>query len=126
MFTPSETKKCLFCSKPVRGRADKKFCHDACRSSYNNQEKAKTNNSSHIRYINNTLFKNRRILEEMLPADEDVAKANQDKLMQKGYVFKYHTHIYTNQKGQVYYYCYDYGFLPLENNRYLIVRRKDE
>jgi hypothetical protein len=125
MYTPSETKKCLFCSKLVRGRADKKFCHDACRNSYNNQLKAKTNYSNYVRSINNTLSKNRRILEAMLSDNEEIAKANQDILVQKGYVFKYHTHTHTNQKGNVYYYCYDYGYLRLENNRYLIVRRKE-
>ena len=125
MTTSAETKKCLFCNKLLRGRADKKFCDDACRNSYNNQQKAKTNYSNYIRNINNTLLKNRRILEDILPANEETAKASQDKLIQKGYIFKYHTHTYTNQKGNVYYYCYDYGYLPLENNWYLIVRRKE-
>ena len=46
-------------------------------------------------------------------------------LIQKGYVFKYHTHTYTNHKGSIYYYCFDYGYLPLENNWFLVVRRKE-
>jgi hypothetical protein len=125
MYTSTEIKKCLFCDKPVRGRTDKKFCHDACRNSYNNQQKAKANYSGYIRNINNTLLKNRKILEGILPANEETAKASQDKLVQKGYVFKYHTHSYTNHRGNAYYYCYDYGYLPLENNWYLIVRRKE-
>jgi predicted nucleic acid-binding Zn ribbon protein len=121
----SEIKKCLFCTKPLRGRADKKFCDDACRNSHNNQQKAKSNYSNYVRNINNTLFKNRRILEQILPANEEITRASQEKLVQKGYVFKYHTHTYTNHKGNIYYYCFDYGYLPLQNNRYLIVRRKE-
>ena len=121
----SETKKCLFCAKLLRGRADKKFCDDACRNSHNNQQKAKSNYSNYVRNINNTLFKNRRILEQILPANEEITRASQEKLVQNGYVFKYHTHTYTNHKGNIYYYCFDYGYLPLQNNRYLIVRRKE-
>jgi hypothetical protein len=120
----SETKNCLFCSKILRGRADKKFCDDACRNSYNNQQKAKSSYSGYIRSINNALIKNRRILENELPDDKETITSNEDKLVQKGFAFKYHTHTYTNQKGNVYYYCYDYGYLPLDNNRYLIVRGK--
>jgi predicted nucleic acid-binding Zn ribbon protein len=126
MTTSPQTKKCLFCNKPLRGRTDKKFCDDACRNSYNNQQKAKSNYSSYIRNINNTLLKNRRILEHILPAEEETVKTNGDKLLQKGFVFKYHTHTYTNQKGNIYYYSYDYGYLPLENNWYLVVRRKEQ
>jgi len=124
---PAEEKKlCLACGKPVKGRADKKFCDDYCRNAYNNNVKAKTNYSTYIRNTNNTLLKNRRILEELLPPAEEMAKAHHDKMLQKGFVFKYHTHTYTNKKGNVYFFCYDYGYLPLENNWYLIVRRKEE
>jgi hypothetical protein len=126
MTASPETKKCLFCNKPLRGRTDKKFCADACRNSYNNLQKAKSSYSSYIRNINNTLLKNRRILESLLPADKKTANANEDKLLQKGFVFKYHTHTYTTQEGNIYYYCYDYGYLPLENKWYMVVRRKEQ
>ena len=79
-----------------------------------------------MRNINNALGKNRRILEELLPDAEETAKANKEKLLQKGFLFKYVTHLYTNKKGNTYYFCYDYGYLPLENDWYLIVRRKEE
>ena len=32
-----EPKPCLSCSKPVKGRTDKKFCDDYCRNSYHNR-----------------------------------------------------------------------------------------
>jgi hypothetical protein len=36
MLRQKETKTCLFCEKPVKGRSDKKFCDDYCRAAYNN------------------------------------------------------------------------------------------
>jgi hypothetical protein len=121
-----ETNKCLACNKPLRGRIDKKFCDDACRNGYNNQIKAKTNHSGYIRSINNSLLKNRRVLSKLIPTNEETSKVHQDKLSQLGFIFKYHTHTYANKKGNIYYFIYDYGYLPLENNWYLVVKRKEE
>jgi len=115
---------CLNCSKQIRGRSDKKFCDDSCRNIYNNRLKGSSNNM--IRNINYALSKNRRIMESLLPIAEETSKANKEKLLRLGFQFKYLTHIYVTRTGKTYYYCYDHGYLPLENNWYLIVRRKEE
>lgn len=115
---------CLYCGKPVKGRTDKKFCNDYCRNNYNNQLKSTTTNL--VRNINNALGKNRRILESLLAEGEDMSKANEARLIELGFQFKYITHLYTNKKGNTYYFCYDMGYLPLENGWYLIVKRKEE
>jgi transcriptional accessory protein Tex/SPT6 len=120
----NKLKTCLTCGKSLKGRSDKKFCDDYCRNNYNNQIKAESNN--HIRNINNALRKNRRILAELLPDAEEMAKATYEKMMQQGFQFKYITHTYTNKKGNTYFFCYEYGYLPLENNWYLLVRRREE
>jgi predicted nucleic acid-binding Zn ribbon protein len=117
------TRQCLSCGKTVKGRADKKFCDDYCRNNYNNELKSDSNN--YVRNINNTLRKNRRILEELLPEKEEMVKTTKDKLLQMGFVLKHFTHLYTTKTGKVYYYCYEYGYLPLENDWYLLVRRKE-
>jgi len=115
---------CLNCGKPLKGRSDKKFCDDSCRNNYNNQLKSIVNNQ--MRNINNVIGKNRRILESLLPETEETGKANKEKLLRLGFQFKYITDLYTTKTGKTYYYCYDYGYLPLENDWYLIVRRKEE
>lgn len=115
---------CLNCNKPVKGRSDKKFCDDSCRNNYNNKLKGSSNNL--VRNVNNALSKNRRIMERLLPTGEEISKANKEKLLALGFQFKYITHVYITKTGKTYYYCYDYGYLPLENNWYLIVRRKEE
>ena len=124
MLKQIETKTCLLCEKPLKGRSDKKFCDDYCRAAYNNDLKSAANNN--IRNVNNALGKNRRILEGLLPDGEQMVKANRDKLLHLGFQFKYMTHTYTNQKGNVYHFCYEYGYLPLENNWFLIVKRNEE
>ena len=124
MLKQIETKTCLLCEKPLKGRSDKKFCDDYCRAAYNNDLKSAANNN--IRNVNNALGKNRRILESLLPDGEQMVKANRDKLLHLGFQFKYMTHTYTNQKGNVYHFCYEYGYLPLENNWFLIVKQNEE
>lgn len=123
MLQQKEAKTCLLCEKPLKGRSDKKFCDDYCRAAYNNELKSPINN--HIRNINNALGKNRRILDTIL-GSEEMAKSTREKLIQKGFLFKYFTHQYLNKKGQTYFFVYDMGYLPLENDWFLIVKRKEE
>ncbi|MBL7743499.1 MAG: DUF2116 family Zn-ribbon domain-containing protein [Chitinophagaceae bacterium] len=124
MHTQTEIKTCLACGKPIKGRSDKRFCDDYCRNAYNNQLKSATNNL--VRNINNALGKNRRILENLLPEGEETAKSNKEKLLRLGFNFKYFTHTYITKTGKTYLCCYEYGYLPLENDWFLIVKWKEE
>jgi transcriptional accessory protein Tex/SPT6 len=124
MLQEKNATKCLQCEKTLKGRSDKKFCDDYCRAAFNNELKSPVNNN--IRNINNALGKNRRILEKLLPENEQMKKAHRDKLLEHGFQFKYGTHTYTNQKGNVYFFCYEYGYLPLENDWFLIVKRNED
>ena len=76
-----------------------------------------------MRNVNNILRKNRRILIEANPAGK--TKISREKLNQKGFDFNYFTNIYKTKEGSIYYYCYEQGYLPIENNWYLLVERKD-
>lgn len=116
-------KHCLACDKPLHGRADKKFCNDYCRNAYNNT--LKSVNSTVVKNINNTLSKNRKVLENIL-GEEKTIKVGKEKLLQQGLNLKYITHTYTNKNGDTYCFCYEMGYLPLENDMYLIVKRKEE
>ncbi len=117
-------KICLTCGKTIRGRSDKKFCDDYCRNNYNNHLKAGDNN--YVRNINNALRKNRRILTNLLPEKEEMKRISKDTLVQQGFLFKYITHTYTNTRGNTYFFCYDYGYMPLEQDWLLVVRKKEE
>jgi hypothetical protein len=119
----TSTKTCLSCTKTLHGRTDKKFCNDYCRNNYNNGLKLGSNTI--VRNINNALLKNRRILENTL-GEEEMGKTTRERLLQQGFLFKYSTHTYTNKKGNVYHFCYEYGYLALEGDWLLVVKRKEE
>ncbi|MFD1094356.1 hypothetical protein [Salegentibacter chungangensis] len=112
-------KTCLECGEKIVGRTDKKFCSDYCRNSYHNKINKDAKNL--IRNVNNQLRKNYRILESLNPNDK--TKASKSKLLAKGFSFEYFTSIYTTKTGNVYYFVYDQGYLPLENDFYALVRR---
>ena len=101
------------------GRADKKFCDDQCRSNYNNRMNSDT--TAEVRNINNILRRNRRILESVVK-DDGKGKISRHRLQDKGFNFRYHTHSHTTQKGSVYRLCYDYGYLPVENDFIVVVK----
>ncbi|MBI5217852.1 MAG: hypothetical protein HY958_02860 [Bacteroidia bacterium] len=115
-----EKKKCLECGEPILGRSDKKFCSDLCRNAHNNKLNSDVNN--YVRHVNNILRKNRRILQELNPNDK--AKVHKDKLAEKGFNFNFITGIYQTRKGSTYYFCYEYGYLPIEDNFYFLVINK--
>lgn len=122
----TEKRSCHSCGSPLRGRVDKKFCNDNCRNNFNNEQKTRNGYSPVIRNINNALLKNRRILANVLTDRMETVRANRDKLLRMGFHFGYQTHVYTTKTGRRYYYCYDYGYLALENDWYLIVKKKEE
>ena len=91
-----EKRTCPECGEVIKGRIDKKFCSDMCRNAYNNKQNSDSNN--YVRNINNSLRKNRRILEETLQGEKTtVAK---QKLIDKGFNFNYHTNISTTKTGK--------------------------
>jgi hypothetical protein len=116
-------RKCLDCGEIIYGRVDKKFCSDQCRNNYNNR--MNTDNSVVVRNVNAILRKNRRILSELIPSEGKI-NLHKDKLINKGFNFNYITHLYTTQKGSTYRFVYEYGYLPLENDFYMLVIREQK
>lgn len=114
-----EKQKCLECGESYLGRSDKKFCTDYCRNAYNNRINKDSKNL--IRNTNNRLRKNWRVLEELNPNSK--CKVTKQKLDAKGFDFGIFTSIYTTKTGNIYYFIYDQGYLPLENDFYALVKR---
>lgn len=115
-----EKRFCPECGEPITGRIDKKFCSDLCRNAFNN--KVNSDSTNYVRNINNILRKNRRILEDLLQGDKITLP--KQKLVDKGFNFKYITNQSLTKNNHTYFFCYEYGFLPLENDLILIVKKK--
>jgi hypothetical protein len=114
-------KNCTECGTLLRGRVDKKFCSDQCRSAHNN--KLKSDDTNYIRNINNTLRRNRKILLDLNPNGK--VKVSRQKLMSKGFDFSLHTSTYTTREGAQYHYCYEQGYVSIEKDWVLLVTKKD-
>ncbi|MBC7381996.1 MAG: hypothetical protein H7296_03265 [Bacteroidia bacterium] len=118
-----ETRVCNFCEEIIRGRQDKKFCDDACRSAFNNKINCDQTNT--MRNINNVLRKNRRILEGLLSCvKEGKTKVSGKKIQELGFIFNFHTHTQTTKTGAQYFFCYDYGYMTLKNDYLIVIKKK--
>lgn len=114
-------RKCLDCGAPLVGRADKKFCDDGCRTNYNNRRNS--GESGYLRKVNSILKRNRKILEILNPEGE--TKVKWRTLISEGFSFDYITDMYEATEGAQYRFCYEYGYLLLDNDEVLLVKRKD-
>jgi len=112
-------KQCLECGEKIVGRIDKKFCTDYCRNSYNN--KVNKDSKNLIRNTNNRLRKNYKVLSELNQSGK--TKITKTKLLHQNFDFNLFTSIYTTKTGNVYYYIYDQGYLGLENDFYLLIKK---
>lgn len=117
----AEPKICLECGSRISGRIDKKFCSDPCRIGYNNR--LNSDETNYVRNVNNILRRNRRILAELNTTGK--TRVGIAKLKEKGFDFQYFTNTYKTKDETVYYYCYEQGYLPLENDFFLLVIKLD-
>lgn len=114
-----EQKKCLECGESFKGRSDKKFCSDYCRNSYNNKVNRESKNL--IRNVNNRLRKNYKTLTELNSTGK--TKLHRSKLNDRNFDFNHFTSIYVTKAGKTYFYVYDQGYLELDNDYYLLIKR---
>jgi hypothetical protein len=114
-------RNCPECGELILGRTDKKFCSDLCRNSYNNINQSDTNRK--LSLTNRILKKNRQILEELI--EQSGGKVTEEKLCQRGFNFYFITGYYYHKKN-IYFYCYEYGYCPLKNGFYGLVKQKIE
>lgn len=110
----TSSRNCPVCGKSFHGRIDKKFCTSHCRNAYHNRLNSDSNN--YMRTIDHCLKRNRRILQLLLHA-RSFTKASMTQLQGKGFAFGYHTHTHVNRQGHVYRYCYEYGYLLMEDGQ---------
>ena len=112
---------CLACGAPLRGRVDKRFCDDACRSGFHNQKHR--DQDAFVYKINKILKRNRKILS--VCHDRGFQPVLVRKLLEEGFLFGYGTHIESieGQRGYVTF-CYDYGYKAINKTEVEIVFKR--
>ena len=114
-------KNCPICGAELKGRSDKLYCSTKCKS-INQYENRQENEKFYLR-VDRQLKINRKLLKRYNRSGFTTVRKSE--LIGEGFDPKYFTHYWKNTKGDVYLFCYDYGFLSLERNpkdKYLIVQ----
>ena len=114
-------RECLQCGDTVRGRSDKKFCCDDCRTAFNNTLNRDANNF--VSKINRILRNNRRILAAFNPTGK--TKITKEKLQTAGFNFGYYTNVFETKGGRIYKFCYDQGYIKIDDTHFALVFRKE-
>ncbi len=113
---------CLNCNKELSGRSDKVFCDGYCKSSFHYKKK-QGEKKSIFESIDKQLKTNRRLLKLFNKAGKAIVR--KEELIQEGFNPKYFTHFWKNEKGDVYLFCYEFGFLAKEERgkaKYVLVK----
>ena len=117
--------KCLECKEPIVGRSDKLFCNANCKSAYHYQKNRESERPL-FKKIDLQLKLNRRLLKRFNASGKSVIR--KEEFLAQGFDPKYFTHYWKNQKGEVYLFCYEFGFLSTKENgknKYVLVKWQD-
>lgn len=104
---------CLSCSKELKGRTDKKFCDPYCKSAYH-YKISQEQEPKFFNKVSNHLKLNRKILKQYNKAGKATVRA--EIIIELGFDPNFFTHYWKNQKGDVYLFVYEYGFLKRHEN----------
>lgn len=116
-----EKKVCLECEEIIRGRSDKKFCSDSCRTSYHNR--SNLDKPEVIKFIDFQLKRNRKILKKFYSqfADNKV-EIPVKQFTHMGFAFDFYTHKETLQSNE-FVFCYEYGYNKIDENKVMLIKQ---
>ena len=112
---------CPVCEHPVIGRTDKIFCSAKCKSV--DQYERRRNDEKFFLFVDRQLKINRRLLKKYNRSGFTTLRSSE--LQSKGFDSRYFTHYWKNRKGDLYLFCYDYGYLTITKDgikKYVIVK----
>ena len=117
--------KCTYCHESIHGRSDKKFCSPYCKSAHHYQQN-KSKPDSLFSTIDQQLKTNRRLLKAYNKAGK--ATIRKESLLLEGFNPKYFTHYWKAQNGNLYLFCYEYGFMEMKDSdksKYVLIIWQD-
>jgi predicted nucleic acid-binding Zn ribbon protein len=115
-------KHCHACGQKIKGRLDKIFCNDHCRSHYHNHKNRDT--VVIMQKTNRILRKNRQILDSAFQAN--LVDLEVDFLSKLGFNPEFHTQIHRTEQGRWYFFIYDLGFEITENGRKMKLFKREK
>lgn len=116
-------KTCLQCERQFRGRADKRYCSDACRAQFNNLQRRV--NPSTQQCIHQYLKENHRILQELLQR-KNTLQISEMQLTELGFRARYITHWINVHEPPIRFGCYEYEWKKMENGMVEIQKSKQK
>lgn len=115
-----ETKYCLNCGETIKGRVDKKYCDDTCRSTFHHRKTPEQVNF--MRSIHYILKKNRMILANFFKTPQQTPAVEKQSLLEKGFHFGYHTQTLKMESNNPQFACYDYAYQELNENQIILFK----
>ena len=118
-------RKCPNCKNEITGRSDKKFCTPYCKSNFHYEQNLTKINSRYV-IVDKQLKLNRKILKNFNKAGKATVRA--EKILPLGFNPSIFTNYWKTAKGEVYLFCYEYGFLKKKENdhdKYVLVLWQD-
>ena len=103
-------RKCSICDTEIHGRIDKVFCSPNCKSA-SQYEKIRKEEKLFF-HVDTKLKVNRKLLKKYNLNGKTVLR--REVLHKEGFDPNFFTHFRKTAKGDVYFYCYDFGFLKIE------------
>lgn len=114
---------CISCGKKLSGRIDQKFCDAYCKSAFH-YIKNKGKKPGTFKIIDTRLKLNRRILKRYNASGQ--AQIKRELLVKDGFDFNYFTHYWKAKNGNVYLFCYEFGYRDLKDNgKYMLITWQD-
>ncbi|PCH99297.1 MAG: hypothetical protein COB85_00210 [Bacteroidetes bacterium] len=120
-----ENRVCPECGEVFEGRIDKKFCSHYCKSAFH-YVRNKRKEDTMFKKIDIQLKHNRRVLRDYNKAGKAVVR--KEILLAEGFNPKFFTHYWKNSDGDVYLFCYEFGFLSKKEHmrdKYVLVQWQD-
>lgn len=116
---------CLDCKTELIGRQGKKFCNQYCKSAYHYKNNKETENTFYEDILKQ-LRLNRKLLKNFNKAGKAIIR--KEELLKEGFDPSKFTHYWKNKKGDVYLFCFEFGFLEKKEGhkqKYVLIKWQD-
>ena len=115
--TPSPEKQCQYCTRPLKGRTDKRFCNDDCRNNFNRAKRRKITDQAPdtIPEILRVIKRNYQILLTHFNFESDpgvIIGTTIENLKELGFNDKFCTSV-EEENGQLWKFCFDRGWCSI-------------